>query len=396
MTATPDSRWFAVGSSAEASGHAAGADATAQALHPEGTLRDDAKLLIAFHTGSRDPTDVLEGINATSGGVPLIGCSTAGALATADTGLDDVVVAAIGGQGFTVATRVATGVSARHREAGAEVSTCAESIGTAPYRVLLLFTDGLSGKQQEIIRGAYAQVGASVPLVGGGAGDGTRWERTCQFHNTDVRHDAVVAAAIGSSGPFGIGVYHGWRQIGTPMIVTRSVDGRVYELGDEPALDVYLRRLNAPAEVHDDPVAFRTFAMTHPLGLVRRGGGDEMRFVADADFAERALIGLADVPQGVLVWFTEGDRDTILSATDAACLAAIDGLSGRSPIGLLAFDCAARRLVLGETGARDESDRIVKHAATAPVAGFYTCGEIARVRGINGYHNQTLVVLALS
>jgi hypothetical protein len=31
----------------------------------------------------------------------------------------------------------------------------------------------------------------------------------------------------------------------------------------------------------------------------------------------------------------------------------------------------------------------------APVAGFYTWGEFARVRGLNGYHNQTLVVLTV-
>jgi hypothetical protein len=33
--------------------------------------------------------------------------------------------------------------------------------------------------------------------------------------------------------------------------------------------------------------------------------------------------------------------------------------------------------------------------APAPVAGLYTWGEIARTRGINGFHNQTLVVLAV-
>lgn len=31
----------------------------------------------------------------------------------------------------------------------------------------------------------------------------------------------------------------------------------------------------------------------------------------------------------------------------------------------------------------------------APVAGFYTYGEIARTSGTSGFHNQTLVVLAV-
>jgi hypothetical protein len=41
-----------------------------------------------------------------------------------------------------------------------------------------------------------------------------------------------------------------------------------------------------------------------------------------------------------------------------------------------------------------EVGRIAEFAAGAPVAGFYTYGEIARTRGVNGFHNQTLVVVA--
>jgi hypothetical protein len=37
-----------------------------------------------------------------------------------------------------------------------------------------------------------------------------------------------------------------------------------------------------------------------------------------------------------------------------------------------------------------------ERAGTAPVAGFYSYGEIARITGANGFHNQTIVTLALS
>ena len=75
--------------------------------------------------------------------------------------------------------------------------------------------------------------------------------QTFQFHNDQVLTNAVVAAALGSDAPLGIGVQHGWRKVGAPMIVTNSAKSRVYTLDDEPALDVYLRRLNAPSEAHD-------------------------------------------------------------------------------------------------------------------------------------------------
>ena len=62
----------------------------------------------------------------------------------------------------------------------------------------------------------------------------------------------------------------------------------------------------------------------------------------------------------------------------------------------MAFDCIARRGVLGDDGIQLEIDRISKHADGAPVIGFYTYGEIARIRGTSGFHNQTLVVLAFA
>ena len=263
------------------------------------------------------------------------------------------------------------------------------------HKVLLLLTDGLVGDQAEIVRGAYRVVGASVPLVGGCAGDDLRMQATMQLHGGRVLRNAVVAAAIASDAPLGIGVRHGWRRVGHPMVVTRSEGNRVHSLDDAPALDVYLDRLDAPAAARTDPQAFVGFALTHPLGLSRRSG-EEVRFVAGADFDDRSLLCVAHVPQGGLTWFMDGDDASVLEATDAACRDALAGLGDRRPLGLMAFDCIARRGVLGEPGIRSEVERIAAFAGGAPVAGFYTYGEIARTNGISGFHNQTLVVLAVA
>ena len=91
----------------------------------------------------------------------------------------------------------------------------------------------------------------------------------------------------------------------------------------------------------------------------------------------------------------EGDAQSVLDATDAACRDSLAALDGRPPLGMLAFDCIARRGVLGEQGVKKEIGRLAACAAGAPVAGFYTYGEIARTRGVRGFHNQTLVVLSI-
>jgi hypothetical protein len=45
---------------------------------------------------------------------------------------------------------------------------------------------------------------------------------------------------------------------------------------------------------------------------------------------------------------------------------------------------------------RAEIDRLAALASGAPIAGFYTYGEIARTRGLRGFHNETLVVLSVA
>ena len=384
-------RWSGAGRSADPDARRAGSLAAAAAV----AARSDARLVVLFCSDRYDITALVEGVRSVTGDVPLIGCSTAGEIATGGPGDHSAVVMAMGGPGFSVRTSLSRGASADLRAAGAGAAACVADLDPRPHQVLLLLSDALSGDQRAVVRGAYSVVGAEVPLVGGCAGDDMRMKRTTQIYNGEVLTDAVVGAAIGSDAPMGIGVSHGWTEIGEPMLVTSSEGNRVLTIDDEPALDVYLRRLNAPAAAGADAEAFTHFALTHPLGVSRRSG-TEVRFVAGADFTERSLTCVANVPQGGLAWFMEGDHGSVLAATEEACRQAVAGLAGQQAIGLLAFDCIARRGVLGDEGIQREVDAVVVHTSGAPVVGFYTYGEIARTHGTAGFHNQTLVVLAVA
>ncbi len=305
-----------------------------------------------------------------------------------------MVVAALGGEGFAIRTAVGTDASRDLRGAGERAARCFDQDEQRPHRVLLLLSDGLAGDQQEIVRGAHSVLGAPVPLVGGCAGDDLKMTRTFQFHDDHVLSDCVVGAGISSEAPLGIGVRHGWRPVGETMLVTSSGGNRVYTLDNRPALDVYLERLGAS---HDRLTAqeLTSLALTHPLGLSRASGEEQVRLVGGGDFEEGSLTCIAEVPQGALVRMMEGDAASVLEATDGACEDSLAVLDGHPPLGMLAFDCIARRSVLGEPKVENEIARLAASAAGAPVAGFYTYGEIARIRGTRGFHNQTLVVLSI-
>ena len=382
-------RWFGVGS-ADGVEEGAGGRAADDAL-----VHDDARLLVVFCSPAHDLSALLREIRGRAGDVPLIGCTTAGEIATAGPRDASVVVAAVGGDGFAVQTAVANEASCDLRAAGAHVARCVPTRDDLPYKVLLLLSDGLAGDQQEIVRGAYGVLGAGVPLVGGCAGDDLKMMRTFQLHGDRVVTDSVVAAGIASDAPLGIGVHHGWRRVGEPMLVTASAGNRVHTLDDRPALDVYLEHLGLNEPAGCDQEGLARLALTHPLGLSRPSGEDQVRFIGGGDFAGRSLSCIAEVPQGALAWIMEGDARSVLEATDAAGGDALAKLEGRPPLGMLAFDCIARRGVLGDQGIQAEIDRLATIAGV-PVAGFYTYGEIARTRGLRGFHNQTLVVLSIA
>ena len=389
-TATRD-RWMSSGQSDDPDGFRAGEQAATGAVDGRG----DARLLVVFASASFDPGELLRGVRSVGGDVPVIGCTTAGEIAESGPADRSVSVMAFGGPGFQVTTAVGRRMSDDLRGAGAEAAACQLELASPEHSVLILLTDGLAGDQQEVVRGAYGVLGATVPLVGGCAGDDLEMVRTVQFHGDEVLHDAAVAAAIGSDAPIGVGVSHGWHRVGEAMLVTGSSGSVVESLDDEPALDVYLRRLEAPESAYHDRAAFTRFALTHPLGLSRRSG-ESVRFVADADFGTRSLVCVANVPQGGLAWFMDGDDESVLRATDEACAEALSEVDGAAPLGFLAFDCIARRGVLGDSGIEREVERIREHCPDTPVAGFYTYGEIARTKGTAGFHNQTLVVLAMT
>lgn len=384
----PPDRWFGVGT-ADVTGRDAGRRAAGAAL-----IHDDVKLVLAFCSASDQLHDVLDQVRRRTGDVPLIGCTTAGEITGSGPRDDSVVVTALGGEGFAVGTAAEPGASQDLRGAGARAARCLPAPDGHPHRVLLLLTDGLGNDQEEIIRGAYSVLGAQVPLVGGCAGDGLKMTRTFQFHGDRVLTDSVVAAGIASTGPLGIGVRHGWRAVGEPMLVTRSGSDQVDSLDDRPALDVFLEHLGLdPAAVRPDELP--GLALTHPLGLSRHSGEEQVRFITSADFARRSLASTTHVPQGGQVWLMEGDAGAVLTATDAATRASLAALGDRAPLGLLAFDCVARRGILGDQGIEEEVARVAEAAGGAPLAGFYSYGEIARVRGMRGLHNYTLVVLSV-
>ena len=260
-----------------------------------------------------------------------------------------VVVTALGGPGFTVSSSV---VRQRERRP-ARVRGCGclgDGRIDAPHKVLLMIVDGLTREQHELVRGAYSVLGASVPMVGGCSADNVEYVLTNQFHGTGAGVerlvDSIVAVGLGSNAPIGIGIAHGWAKQGDPMVVTSSDGGEVFLIDDEPALDVYLRRIGADRSLLDDGDAVSRGRLPVPARHVASQWRGHSRRAQRATRTRVAAVprrrptGRAGVD----------DDDGCRGARGRGRPLVRDGRRWprrSSPLGVVVFDCGARKLKLG-------------------------------------------------
>ncbi|WP_433051965.1 FIST signal transduction protein [Dactylosporangium sp. CS-033363] len=379
MSSTSE-RWFGAGHSTAADSAKAGGEAAAAAIAGR-----RAAAVFAFTSGGHDPAAVLAAVRAEAGDAVVVGGTGFGELSPAGATRHGVAVAALGGDGFTARVRTADIGELGAREAGAEAARAVAEID-APYTALLLICDGTALGPHEIVRGAYSVVGAAVPMVGGLTAD------PVQLCGDRVLANSVIGVALGSPRPVGIGMAHGWRRIEPPMIVTRSEGERLCELDGEPAFDALVRRRGT------DGTAERLFTdsgFLQPIGLARRSGLDIRSLKVGPD-GDTAVYGTSEIPQGSLVWAMDAKQADIVAGAGAAIDEAVAALGGHEPLGVLAFDCGGRKIALGADGIGDEVAAMRAALGDVPFAGFYTLGEIARVRGAAGMHQLTLVALALA
>jgi hypothetical protein len=256
--------------------------------------------------------------------------------------------------------------------------------------LLILLLDTTSGDQSEVVAGAYAAAGPLIPLIGGAAGG----RRPAQIARGGARRDRVVAVAIVSPAPVGVGIAHGCSPLGYPSIVTRAEERVVLQLDGRDAEAVFLEKLDmAGASLEDEE--FEQLAGVHPLAQ------PELR----VDVRLRHILGRAPggglacathIPANAAVEFTEQSPEAIVRSGFDAVSDSLVPLGDRPARAALVFDCAGRRGALGGPGPAldDEVAAIVRsYGARAPqLAGLYTRGEIGRVRGAKGDRNHAIVV----
>ncbi|MFB9378463.1 FIST signal transduction protein [Kineococcus gynurae] len=352
-----------------------------------------AALVLAHVDHRLDLPLVTAALQAAAGAAPVLGATTGTVYSGTDEQPAVVLVTALGGDDLQVGAAVDARPDPTER---ATVVAERAALGVdSPHRLMIMLPNGTAGDQQAMVLGAYDVLGPAVSIVGGGADGDLETNRSWQFLGTTIVENGLAAAVLGTDRPVGVAAAHGYSRLGRGMVVTDSDGQLLRELDGRPALDAYLDNLaDAGIDVgdRDDEAALTRLAFAHPLGLARRRR-DEARTIVSLDLAARTMTFVSTVEAGGLVHPLQGDEQDMLAGAAQACDQAVRAL-GADPVGMVLFSCIARRALLTEEGRLAELDAARDAGCRGEVTLVHSCGEIARVSGSAGCHNQTVVALA--
>lgn len=296
----------------------------------------------------------------------VVGCTTAGEISARGYEEGAVVATAFPDRHFAAETLLIPNLDRFSRTEAASAflqarQALAQEFPHFPHEFSILLVDGLSTMEDRLTSALAAGAG-TVPLIGGSAGDGTRFRDTFVLHHGQLLQNAAVLSVLRGTCPVRAVNMDHLEPTNRKMVVTEADPAAriVRRINGEPAAQEYARILGKDPAMLDH----LTFA-AHPLA-VRVGARHHVRAIQQM------------LPSGDLLFFAAIDTGVVLTLTRPHNLAAhLDAELTRlaepaRPLAVLAFDCILRRIEARENQLTGAVSEILRHHR---VHGFSTYGE---------------------
>ncbi|PHQ60994.1 MAG: hypothetical protein COC08_06665 [Maribacter sp.] len=271
-------------------------------------------------------------------------------------------------------------------KAGKEIT---EKLADENLRHIFVLSDGLIVNGAELVKGLHSNLDKSVSITGGLAGDGSDFQSTFVIYDGKVQSQKIVALGLyGSELKIGYASKGGWDTFGLERLVTKSENNVLYELDNQPALDLYKSYLGDKAK--DLPGSGLLF----PLSM--RDDDNKIpvvRTILAIDEKEKSLTFAGNIPQGSYVRLMKANIDRIINGAEQSAQITKQGTKEEHQLAFL-ISCVGRRLVmkqLVEEEVEAVNEVLGKNIYTT---GFYSYGEIAPFDKFSpcALHNQTMTI----
>ena len=304
---------------------------------PDTEVANSAALVLAFadHDYFHDPACFSELRNIFPQ-ARIVGCSSAGSVLGTSISDGDIVATAVAFENAGVNLVV------EDVEEGAEIDVLAaamvKKLQHADLRHVFVLSDGLKVNGSDLAAGLNSAVSDDVAATGGLAADGPRFGETWVMADSPAKRGRI--AAIGFYGDLTVkcGCYAGWEEFGAERVITRSEANVVYEIDDQPALDLYKKYLGSqaselPASGLRFPLSVRPDKDSTPI----------IRTLLAVDESRKSLTFAGDVPVGHLCKLMKTNLDNLID--NAAMAAQVADPGAHHDGGLcLVVSCVGRRV----------------------------------------------------
>ena len=355
----------------------------AQEFHAMVAQPDTA--LAIFYCSSDYDLEALAGeMKRLFGDVPVVGCTTAGEIGPAGLRDHSLAGASFPASHFRVAAGQVEQLQQFKVEAGQDFAQAllhkllAEGPpGDADHSFALLLIDGLSLREEPVTRAFQTALGR-LPLLGGSAGDGMKFDRTQVYWDGRFGADCAVLVLVASRMPFRIFKTQHVVATDDRLVVTDAdaASRTVKEINGLPASQEYARMLGIDAS-DLDPSRFAAWPVVLTIG-----GTTYVRSIQKAN-ADGSLTFFCAIENGLVLRVARG-VDLLQNLEQA--FAGIRAEIGPPQL-VLGYDCILRKLEIAQSSAKDRIGELLQQNNTV---GFHTYGE--QFRGV--HVNQTLVGIA--
>ncbi len=274
-------------------------------------------------------------------------------------------------------------------DVGKELGNTAKGIFDNPAFVMV-FAMNING--ESLVKGITSAVGGFPAIFGGMAGDNMEMKHTFTFTNQENGDNLVTVLVLDNDKVAVQGMaLCGWQPIGLENIITKATDNVIYEINDEPALNVVKRYFGEYFANSLDQESVPLGAAQYPLQILR---GEEyvLRAALDADERNGSLYMAGPVQQGDVFRFSVAPGFEVVDET----IAGFQSYATNHPQAdaLIMFSCVARHMSLGPM--IEEEIEGIYNIWKKPMAGFFSYGEVGQHGlGTSHFYNETCSLVLL-
>lgn len=260
-------------------------------------------------------------------------------------------------------------------------------------KYVFVISEGSFVNGSQLTKGMNHAANNNVLITGALCGDSDRFEKTLASYNENPKQGEIVAIGFYSESlEVSFSIYGGWTPFGPERIVTKSEGNIMFELDNQPALDLYKKYLGEKSK--ELPGA----ALLYPLNVKSKDDTHTIvRSILNIDEENNAMILAGDIPEGATVQLMMTNVDNIAHASELAARNALEFRDQKPELALL-VSCIGRKLVLDQRVEEEIEEVIEVIGKGVTVTGFYSYGEIAPFHGEIScqLHNQTMSVTLIS